>query len=62
MTFLEFLFYQEMNKMPTHKVIHIAKSLEKPTARAKTCQRVCLCQRYKLNVKNKKGHNNVYKK
>jgi len=26
--------------MPTLKAIHIAKSLEKPAERAKTCQRV----------------------
>ena len=38
--------------MPTLKAIHIAKSLKKPTARAKTCQRVCFCQRYKQNGNN----------
>jgi hypothetical protein len=32
--------------MPTQEVIHIVKSREKPAAQTKTCQRVCLPQRF----------------
>lgn len=35
MTYLEFLFYQEMNEMPTHKAIHIVKSLKNETQESK---------------------------
>jgi len=38
--------------MPTHKAIHIAKSLKKANRPSQTCQKVCLCQRTLQNVKN----------
>lgn len=33
---------------------------QKPTAQAKTCQRVCLPQRYKQNENKERKHNNMY--
>jgi hypothetical protein len=41
-------------KKPTLK-LYTLPSRSNPTARAKTCQRVCLCQRYKQNGKESTG-------
>ena len=44
-------FTTKMRVNTTPKAIHIAKSLEKPSAQTKTCQKVCLYQ-HMAKIKN----------